>query len=335
MGMNFLLGTEGDGPGQGIWRVSVSGSAGWSGAEPELVAQAPAPTFLALHPTAERVYAVGEGAKGSVTSFDMRSDCSLRPTARVSSGGAGPCHLLVHPWGQWLYVANYGDGTACAIRLDEAGDVTDDNVVLAHHGSGPVADRQEGPHAHFCALSEGGGWLLVSDLGTDQLRAYPLEDGRPADTPVLTDLPAGCGPRHLVVGDGLLYLAGELSGEVLTLAWDEELGQARVLHRGDASGRDGGHQLSHLARSGPFLYVGVRGTDTLATLRIAEDGESTERVAEVSTAGWPRHHAVTGHAVVVAGQEADRLAVHPLQDGIPGEATTEIELPRPMCVLPL
>src|SRR5690625_8020780 len=37
------------------------------------------------------------------------------------------------------------------------------------------------------------------DLGTDQLRAYPLDEGMPEDEPVLTALPAGFGPRHLAM----------------------------------------------------------------------------------------------------------------------------------------
>src|SRR5690606_40575868 len=39
------------------------------------------------------------------------------------------------------------------------------------------ADRQAGPHAHSSIVSPGGGWLVVADLGTDELRAYPLQDG--------------------------------------------------------------------------------------------------------------------------------------------------------------
>ncbi|WP_159621182.1 lactonase family protein [Ruania rhizosphaerae] len=335
MSVNHLLGTHGTGPGQGIWRVTVADPSSWSQAVPELVVETPAPTYLAIHPSAERVYAVGEGADGTVASFDMSADCSLRRTARVATGGPSPCHVLVHPWGQWLYVANYGNGVACAVRLDEAGDVTDEVVLLPHQGGGPVSNRQDGPHAHFCALSEGGGWLLVADLGTDHLRAYPLENGRPVEPPVLTELPAGCGPRHLDSRPGYLYVAGELSGEVLTLSWDEGTGQGQVLHQESASGVEGEHQLSHIERRGSFLYVGVRGTDTLSTLEIDADGTSVRRVAEVSTAAWPRHHAVTDDAVIVAGQHADRVAVHPLIDGIPAEIVADVELAGPMCVLPL
>src|SRR5699024_11385455 len=87
------------------------------------------------------------------------TDCALRRTSSVSSGGAGPCHLLVHPQGQWLYVANYIDGSLGAIELTEAGDLGDEVLRYAHRGAGPVAGRQDGPHAHFCMISPGGDWL--------------------------------------------------------------------------------------------------------------------------------------------------------------------------------
>ena len=51
--------------------------------------------------------------------------------------------------------------------------------VLGHVGAGPHPQRQEGPHAHFVAHAPGG-WVLVVDLGTDEIRRYRREAGRPA-----------------------------------------------------------------------------------------------------------------------------------------------------------
>src|SRR5699024_3310411 len=154
----------------GIWRFYKGAGSPWSEVTAVLMAVAPKPTFLAVHPHAERLYAVGEKGKGGVASYNVGTDCSLHRTGTVASGGTGPCHLLVHPQGQWLYVANYGDGTLGAVELTEAGDVGEHVRTYPHSGSGPVAERQDGSHAHFCALSPGGDWLIVTDLGTDELR---------------------------------------------------------------------------------------------------------------------------------------------------------------------
>lgn len=335
MSRQFWVGTKGQDSTSGIWRFYKGATSPWGEVTAMLMAVAPRPTFLALHPHAERLYAVGESSRGGVASYDVASDCTLRRTGTVASGGDGPCHLLVHPQGQWLYVANYNDGTLGAIELTEAGDVGEHVRRYPHSGSGPVADRQEGPHAHYCALSPGGDWLIVTDLGTDQLRAYPLDEGLPEDEPVLTDLPPGFGPRHLAMTGEHLYVAGELSGEVATVDWDEGSGRGEVVHTEPASATDGLHQLSHIERAGDRLLVGVRGVDTLATMVIAEDGASTKLLGEVPTAAWPRHLTVTGGWVLVAGENADAVAVHQLVDGLAGEVTEQIAVPGPMCVLPM
>lgn len=331
----FWIGTKAQDSSSGIWRFQREAGSSWSEVTATLMAVAPLPTFLAVHPHAERLYAVGEGKKGGVASYDVGTDCTLHRTGTVASGGEGPCHLLVHPQGHWVYVANYGDGTLGAIELTEAGNVGEHVRTYAHSGSGPVADRQERSHAHFCALSPGGDWLIVTDLGTDELRAYPLDDGLPEDEPVFTALPAGFGPRHLAMTGDHLYVAGELNGAVATLAWDEGSGQGEVLHQEPASAAEGLHQLSHIERAGDRLFVGVRGADTLATLAIAEDGASTSLLGEVATGAWPRHLNVSGDHVLVAGENADVVAVHPIVDGQAGEVAQEIAVPGPMCVLPM
>src|SRR5699024_12868671 len=74
---------------------------------------------------------------------------------------------------------------------------------------------------------------------------------------------------------------------------------------------------------------------TLATLAISGDGASTRLLGEVTTAAWPRHLSVAGEYVLVAGENADEVAVHPVTNGQAGEATDRIAVPGPMCVLPM
>lgn len=331
----FWVGTKAQDASSGIWRFTRTGAADWSQVQPFLVAPGSMPTFLAVHPLADRLYAVSEQDPGSVASYKVGSDCALRRTSSVASGGAGPCHLLVHPQGQWVYVANYIDGTLGAIELTEAGDLGDEVLRYPHQGSGPVPGRQDGAHAHFCMISPGGDWLIVSDLGADELRAYALDDGLPAAEPVLTALPAGFGPRHIAAWEEVLYVTGELSGEVAALAWDEGTGTGEVITRVAASTADGEHLPSHIARRGDWLFVAVRGVNTVTTMAITGDGTGLQRTSEVPTADWPRHLAIAGDDVLVAGERADSIAVHPIgPDGVT-EPAAQIEVPDPMCILPM
>ncbi len=306
------------------------------------VVDARSPAFLARHPALPRLYAVEETGSGSVGAFEI-DGATLTPTATVGSGGSSPCHLFVHPAGGWVYTANYGDGVVSALALDGAGDPTGERVELPHTGSGPRADRQERAHAHSTWVSPGGGWLVAADLGTDELRAYRLEpDGRPQPTPSITALPPGTGPRHVAVDGDLLYVAGELSCEVLTVRWDETSGTGEVIgtvgvvtlppRSGDEN------TLSHLEKVDEVLVVGVRGADSLAVVGLV-DGVASTLVAEVLTVAWPRHLTVVDGVVLVAGERADLIGSHPIATGADGamtvgELATTVAATAPMCLLP-
>ncbi|HEY0118599.1 MAG TPA: beta-propeller fold lactonase family protein [Cellulomonas sp.] len=224
------------GQGEGVYRVELDTATGALG-DPRRVVETPAPSFVVRHPAAPVLYVTDESERGAVAAFRVDGD---RPESlgAVSSGGAYPCHLLVD--GDRLYAANYGDGALGVLRLAADGTfASDEPQVLRHTGSGPVADRQGGPHAHFVAAAPGG-HVLVVDLGTDEVRRYGRTSGGLEPVGIAATLPAGTGARHLVFRAGFrhdtadertrfaasdegawfAYLTGELDATVHVLAWD-------------------------------------------------------------------------------------------------------------------
>lgn len=319
----------------GIWLLTLDATAGAAGAAGAAtvrhVVDAQAPTFLAAHPTKPRLYAVSEAEQGAVTSYAVEPGPTLRVTGVHTSGGAHPCHLHVHPDGTWLYVSNYGDGTVAAWPLSADGDLVGEPVLLTHQGSGQNPDRQAGPHAHSAAVTADAARLVVADLGTDEIRVYPLKLGRPQAKAMTTvPLPPGFGPRHMVVEPGRLRVAGELSGEIadITLGAD---GARVAANRPVLADQEAVSDLSHVVRVSGGLLVAARGPSSIVLLR---DGVG-QRV-ETATVSVPRHFTVVGETLVVAGQGADSLGLHPLAaDGQPGPVLQEVVVPVPMCVLPL
>lgn len=214
------------GRGEGVYRLDLDPATGALG-DPRRVVETPAPSFVAWHPTAPVLYATDESEQGRVAAFRIDGD-RLVALGTASSGGAFPCHLLVD--GDLLYAANYGDGALGVLRLAGDGSLSDEPQVLRHAGSGPVADRQGGSHAHF-AVRAPGGHVLVVDLGTDQVRRYRRTSSGLEPAGIAAMLPPGTGPRHLVFrdrsgdapdgkGGRLAYLTGELDSTVHVLAWD-------------------------------------------------------------------------------------------------------------------
>lgn len=347
------------GSGEGIWRVGIGPGGKFAGGE--LVVQVPSPSFLALDPSGRTLVAVGEAGPGRVTSFHVSDAGTLAPAGTATSGGAGPCHVVATESAAW--VANYGDGVAAVVPLADDGALGEPQT-FSHEGTGPVADRQEGPHAHFVHVW--GDRVLVSDLGTDELRTYPLAgsgagsgaDAEPSGGTVAAVLPPGTGPRHLVeLADGTILVAGELDCRLHVLVPAgpgrlEHVGSVAITARTTPDGAAG--YPSHITVAGDLVHVGVRGPDVLSVLRIHDAAATTEgfdetvpgavghlvveNVADVDlgAGAWPRHHAVLadGGIVVVAAQLTDELiAVRLDRASGKGEITDRLELPVPACVL--
>ncbi|QTE31259.1 lactonase family protein [Pengzhenrongella sicca] len=330
------------GLGEGIWSVELDPATGALGGA-HLAAATPAPSFLAVHPAGRVVYAAGETASGTVTSFAAGPRGELGALAVVSSGGADPCHLLLAPDAQTLYVANYSSGTLGVLPLDADGAFTRDVLtaggpvqVFAHAGSGPDAARQDGPHAHFVALAPGSAHLLVVDLGTDELRRFRIETGGllTADG-VAATLPPGTGPRHLAAGPGgLLYVLGELDVSVRVLRWDAATATAAPVQALEATAaplRSGRHVYpAHVVLDGDRLLVSVRGADVVATFAVDAATGGLAPAGQADSGGsWPRHFARVDGWTVVANQ-----LTHTLTALGPTTPTASLALPSPACVVP-
>lgn len=332
------------GSGEGIWRVGLDPASGQFG-DAGLAVVTASPSFLALHPSGRTLYAVAETSPGAVSAFTVDGD-ALTLSDSAPTGGDAACHVLATGSGVWI--ANYGDGVVSYLPVDpETGAfAAEQPETFPHAGSGPDADRQEGPHAHFVAVA--GDDVLVADLGTDELRRYH-PDGTASPTAIAAVLPPGTGPRHLVVlPGGALVVAGELDAHVHVLApGDAGWEPAPSVPAADLTAPGGAPSFpSHITLSsdGRLVAVGVRGADVLAVHRV-HDGDTgaptLEHLGDVplGDGAWPRHHAVVedpaGVIVVVALQGSRELVAIRLDPATGrGEVTDRLELPTPpACVL--
>ena len=91
-------------------------------------------------------------------------------------------------------------------------------------------------------------------------------------------------------------------------------------------------------RDGQFLYTALRGSNTIAALRVRGGGESLESVA-LADAGvdWPRHHLVHEGKMLVAGQRSDTITLIDLDErtGAPLGIRHEAQVPTPTHFLPV
>ncbi|AGL14884.1 lactonase family protein [Actinoplanes sp. N902-109] len=330
----YTADTGGEGEGVGLLRRDPA-TGSLSGFE--LAARTPSPSFVVQHPVLPVLYAVNELTDGTVSTFAVAGDGSLTPLGVQPTGGREPCHVAVSSASTHLLVANYSSGSVAVFPLGDDGVPGDRTDLLQLTGTGPVADRQEGPHAHMVSPDPHGPDVLVCDLGSDHVWHTRLDrvSGRLTLVgPAITAAP-GTGPRHLVrTGDGAILLVGELAGE---LGWFRPGGGGTLVRGGgEVLSASKPNQPSEVAagRAGRFVYVANRGPDTISVL--AWDGDSGTLVAEVPTGGaWPRHIALAGDHLYVANERSHTvttLRIDP-DSGIPAPAAAPTGVSSPTCVL--
>ena len=310
------------------------------------------PSFLAIHPSRKFLYAVGEvseldGKKtGGVSAFavDPKSG-DLTRINQQSSGGAGPCHLVVDATGKNVLVANYGGGSIACLPINDDGSLKPASKFIQHQGSSVDPGRQAGPHAHSINLDANNRYAVVADLGLDKLMVYRFDPDKgslvPNDPPS-TSLPPGGGPRHFAFHpDGKhAYANNEMTSTVSALEYDAATGTFTELQtistlpeptRGNSTAETRVHP------SGKFVYVSNRGHDSIAMFKVDPATGKLTAIGHESTRGEvPRNFNIdpSGKYLLAANQDSANVVVFKIdqQTGKLTPTGSEIEVPRPVCV---
>lgn len=246
------------------------------------------PSYLAPHPTGRTLYAVDEQQNGGVTAVALADDGSFQVLGTQPTGGAGPCHLSVHPGGRWLLSANYTSGSVAVHPLAADGSVGERTNLVAHTAP-PPGPGQDGPHAHQIVTTPDGGHVLAVDLGNDTVYTYRLDEERGTlEQLSYAALRPGAGPRHLTFHpDGRhAYLACELDNTVVVCGYDPATG---TLTPGAPQSTGTGEGTSYPAQllvtgDGRFAYLANRGHNSLTRYAV-EDGGAALRLLDTVPVG--------------------------------------------------
>lgn len=263
------------------------------------------------------VFAACEAAQSRVAALREDADC-LTVVSSVDTGGADACHLAESPDGRWLAVALYTSGSIRLLELPADGQLDGAlRGLLRLEGSGPDPNRQTMPHAHQITWLDASHFLCC-DLGTDSIRVVEVDDD---GTLTLLDpivLPAGFGPRHLVLRGHQLAVVGELSGELASLRHEGDRVDAgwSLVDIVPGTAKQAHNQPSGLVAFGDDLVVGNRVVDTIARFSWPADGRLELRYESSCGGAMPRDVAVRDDEVWVALQEGSAVVVHrALDDG--------------------
>ena len=331
-------GPEGSkGNGQGIYLFQMDSSSGTL-SQSELFADDLNPSWLALDAARTHLYAANETLtfqstdSGSVSAFSIsRPSGHLTLLNTVSSHGAGPAHLSIHPSGKYVLVANYAGGTVAVLpigsngELGPATDVKEDlgRVGPPHATSAPpgsfAISGHDRAHAHMIQSDPAGRYVLASDLGLDQILIWKFDVQKGTlspNNPGFVALPPGDGPRHFAFhpdGPWLYSLQEEASTLVL---FDYDATQGVLTPKQSVSTLPAGFKGTSftsevmVSPDGRFVYGANRLHNTIAVFSVGAGGMLTYS-GEVSTQGdYPRSFSIdpTGNFLYACNQRSDAIA---------------------------
>ncbi len=311
------------------------------------------PSYLALHPEGDVLYAVNELGQfqgqptGAVSAFALHKESGLLTLLNQQpSQGAAPAHITVDRAGRYVYVANYSSGTAAVFPIEDDGSLGSATDVVQHQGSGPDPRRQQQPHAHSINLDPANRFAYVADLGIDKVMIYDVATApgelRPA-TPSYVEVEGGSGPRHFAFHPSgqYAYLINEMGNTIVTLDHVLETGALTPIQTvptlpEDFDGENTTADI-HVLPTGNFLYGSNRGHDSIVIYAIdQEDGTLTYMDHTPTRGQTPRNFAIdpTGTYLVAANQDSDNLVVFHIDPdtGVLSPTGHEVSVPMPVCV---
>lgn len=346
------VGTYTGGKSQGIYAFRFDAATG-AVAPLGLAAETKNPSFLDTDASGRFLYAVGElgefrGAKtGVVSAFAIdRETGKLRLLNQASSGGEGPCHVVVDRTGRWVFVANYGGGSVAMLPVRADGHLGEPAAFFQHQGSSVNPQRQKEPHAHGVTLSPDQRFLFVPDLGLDRVMVYRFDAVvgtlAPAELPYAV-VSSGAGPRHFAFHPNgqFAYAINELDSTVTGFAYNAErgslsqIGSVSTLPRG-FTGQSSTAEIQ-VHPSGKFLYGSNRGHDSIAVFSVTPRDGAIKAVECVPTGGkTPRNFAIdpSGRWLWAANQGSDNIVLFSI-DSATGRLRptgTMSEVGAPVCV---
>lgn len=324
-----------------------------------LAARTDNPGFISLSSDCRYLYSVNEvndyrgQSQGATTAYKVMDNGLLTELGYLYTGSTGPCHVTVHPTGDYVFVANYYGGAVTLFRCGGDGSLKERVMNHQHEGKSIDPERQQEAHPHSVNLSPDSRYLFVPDLGTDQINIYKVDDKRPstAGNSLVGRLSAhgfisvepGSGPRHFAfhTGGRVAYCINELSSSITAFAYDDRSGKLTNINTVSTLPENfAGHSHCadiHVHPTGKFVYGSNRGHDSITIFAVEDDGRLTQRGFVPTLGQTPRNFSISpdGNFLIVANQDSNTIVTFriDLESGMLRHTGYELSVPSPVCVV--
>jgi 6-phosphogluconolactonase len=318
-----------------------------------VAAEALDPSFLAIHPSGNYLYAVNEvgnfkeANSGAVSAYAIdRKSGKLTLLNQVVTRGAGPCHVSLDKMGKYVLVANCDGGSVASFPVLASGRLGAASGFAQLIGSGQQEGHQKAPHATWIGTSPDNRLALTVDQGLDEVLLYrfdPTNGSLTPNNPSFAKLDPGAGPRHLAFTPNgeLAYVVSELTSTITGFTYrslDGALSKQQsisTLPPGYMGRNDAAEIVVH--PSGRFLYVSNRGNNSLTLFWIFSAKGMLTRLGIYSTGGKaPGTFAIdpTGKFLLTANRGSHNIVVFRIDPGFGtlSPAGQSVDVPSPVCI---
>ena len=318
-----------------------------------LAAETENPSFLAIHPSGNYLYACNELNKfqgensGALTAFQINAGTGkLEKLNEVAAGGTSTCHANVSRNGRFVVLANYGSGSCAAFAIGADGRLGERTAYHQHSGSSTDGSRQQGPHAHSVNFDKQNKHVIVADLGLDQVKVYKFNSSTGAmvpNDPPFAKVKPGSGPRHFTFHPSgkYAYVINEMACTVTGFGWNprsgtlSEIDTVTTLPVPVQKGFSTAEVVAH--PNGRFLYGSNRGHNTIAVFQVNGATGKLTTVEHKPTQGEiPRNFAIdpTGQFLIAANQNSGTLVLFRINQGSGAleQAGAPVKAPWAVCV---
>lgn len=167
--------------------------------------------------------AVNVTSNGTILVYKTSENGKLTEVSRKKAL-VGGVDATIFASGSAIAVAHYVGSSLQTYNIDSKGGIELLETFTFNSPSfktGPIAARQEAPHPHQTILDPTKEYILIPDLGSDEVRIFAIDQKtRKLLARESLKVKPGVGPRHGVFslskidGSYLFYLVGELVGDV-------------------------------------------------------------------------------------------------------------------------
>ncbi|NIK76707.1 6-phosphogluconolactonase [Paenibacillus castaneae] len=311
------------------------------------------PTFLNVDKVRNLLYAISEtvndeGKKvGEAAVFTIDAgQGSIKLIERKITVDSTTCHIQRDAEIRYLTVTSYHGGMVGLFSLSEDGRIGEKLDVQQHVGSSQHPERQDRPHPHSSFYSPDGRFLLVSDLGLDQIITYAIDEtNKKLVRQSEVSSQPGAGPRHLSFHPSgkFVFAINEVDSTITSYKYEAGSGMLSPIETVSTLPADFKDENSCaeicVSADGKFVYGSNRGHDSIVVFAIDEQTGLLSFVQHISVeGGHPRHFALTpsGQYLLVANRDTDNITIFKVdqQNGKLEYTGNSAIVSKPVCVIP-